>query len=745
MTSSLVRRALLAAIIAAVSISGCKCGAKVTGAGCQSDEECRADLNGSDRAFCDRSKTPAVCELHPKQCDTAADCCPAQVCNAQGHYCFDKYTPCTQDGSCPAQGEACKEIGVFAKGLGCTFEKCGPTGACGEGTTCFNKYCVGEPPCNGGCKNAASPVCVTATNLCSPAPKGAGGAIDASCAQTCPGGKILVLQDPDNIFDTCNLGAEKCECDSLPPLQTCDVSRHSSMAVSGQNVYVSAYDGDPMPGSTEPYGDLVVHTFDKSDLTKPQKTEWLDGVPATGHIGGDVNGPRGGITDRGPNVGQYSSIAANALGDLYVAYYDADNGDLKFTARYGGPAARWITPITIDGSTPIGSAPSNGDVGMYASLALDKTGVPAIAYFRRGDYDAASATETGLSTALVYAVAKRPQPLTRDDWVVVGDVDRANRPPPPCNNLCTNTQICVADPNAAGGQRCAEKSTAQCNATQTPAGCTGNQVCVQDTDTNHSPVCRSTEAAATLAELPAGTGLMPSLGFVDNADCLDQSQGCAVIAYYDSLKGAVKAVQAAHAGASPAFGPIKEIDGDDPPPAQSTTPPVRRDTGRWPALAIGPAGQAGGRIAIAFADLTNQQLLVYQSDALFEHSAHVNKPGDPGLIHVVDSGRPGAGEPWHPQSFPGAQTSIAFTPSGKLALAYQDATPTDLVFAIYDPSASPVPKATSRTTMRSTGAAGFWPKIAVSAGTAYVSSATIKAVNSSRMCNPLSIDAKSAP
>ncbi|MGZ6143500.1 MAG: hypothetical protein ACXWLM_09180, partial [Myxococcales bacterium] len=362
MTSSLVRRALLAAFIAAVSISGCKCGSKVTGAGCQSDQECQAEFNGSDRAFCDQSKSPPVCALHPKQCDTAADCCPAQVCNAQGHYCFDKYTPCTQDGSCPAQGEVCKEIGVFAKGLGCTFEKCDPTGACGQGTTCFNKYCVGEPPCNGGCKNAASPVCVTATNLCSPAPK------DPSCAQSCATGKILVLSDPTNIFDTCNVGAERCECDSLPPLQVRDVSRHSAIAgqAGDQNLYVSAYDGE--------HDDLVVHTFNKADLTKPVKTEWLDGVPATGHIGGDVNGPRGGITDPGPNVGQYTSIVESPTGDLYVAYYDVDNGDLKFTARYGGPAATWIPPVTVDGSTAIGSDPSNGDVGMYASIALDKSG-----------------------------------------------------------------------------------------------------------------------------------------------------------------------------------------------------------------------------------------------------------------------------------------------------------------------------------------------------------------------------------
>ena len=82
------------------------------------------------------------------------------------------------------------------------------------------------------------------------------------------------------------------------------------MAANGQNLFVSAYDGE--------HGDLVVHTFDKADLTKPQKTQWLDGVPATGHIGGDVNGPRGGITDPGPNVGQYTSIAASPTGNRFA-------------------------------------------------------------------------------------------------------------------------------------------------------------------------------------------------------------------------------------------------------------------------------------------------------------------------------------------------------------------------------------------------------------------------------------------
>ena len=737
MTPSFARRALLAAfLIAAASNPGCR-RSKVNGVGCSGDDECRAGFNGSDRAFCDNSKSPPACALRPKQCDTGADCCPAQVCNAQGHFCFDKYTPCTQDGSCPAQGEVCQEIGVFSKGLGCTFNKCDATGACGAGTNCFNRYCVGEPPCNGGCKNAASPVCITATNLCSPAPK------DPSCAQTCPTGRILVLSDPSNIFDTCNLGAERCECDSLPPLQVRDVARHSSIAVSGQSLFVSAYDGE--------HGDLVVHTFDKR-TTPPTltKTQWLDGVPSTGHVGGDVNGPRGGITDPGPNVGMYTSIASSPTGDLYIAYYDVDNGDLKFTARYGGPAAQWTTPMTVDGSTIVGSAPSNGDVGMYASIALDANGIPAIAYFRRGSYDAAAGAETGPSTALLYAVAKRTQPLTAADWVVVGagnavgaDVDTALRPPPPCNNACTSAQICVVDANAAGGQRCADKSTAQCNATSTPAGCTGNQVCVVDTDASHSAVCRSTMAAAVLGELPTGVGLMPSLAFVDSHP---------VIAYYENLQyadgsplRAVKAVMGTGSGVTPSFGTPVEIDGNDPPPAPPAVAQPQRDTGRWPALAVGPVGQKGGRIAIAFADLSAQQLLLYQSDTLTAHSGHVVSATDPGLIRIVDSGVPAAGATWHPQSFPGVQTSITFTPSGKLALAYQDATPVDLIFAVYDPAVSGLNRTTTRTTVRPTGAAGFWPRIAIASGTAYLSSATIKAATASIPMNQLFVDSHPAP
>ncbi len=75
--------------------------------------------------------------------------------------------------------------------------------------------------------------------------------------------------------------------------------------------------------------------------------------------------------DAGPDVGQYASLALNATGAPRIAYYDAANAALKYASRTG----TW-TNETVDAA----ARPEVGDFGRYASLALNATGVPAIAY-----------------------------------------------------------------------------------------------------------------------------------------------------------------------------------------------------------------------------------------------------------------------------------------------------------------------------------------------------------------------------
>lgn len=72
------------------------------------------------------------------------------------------------------------------------------------------------------------------------------------------------------------------------------------------------------------------------------------------------------------DVGWYASLALDGADNPHIAYYDQSNGDLKY-ATYDGAAWR------------IESVDTTGDVGWYASLALDAHGRPHIAYYDLSD------------------------------------------------------------------------------------------------------------------------------------------------------------------------------------------------------------------------------------------------------------------------------------------------------------------------------------------------------------------------
>jgi len=70
------------------------------------------------------------------------------------------------------------------------------------------------------------------------------------------------------------------------------------------------------------------------------------------------------------DVGQYCSTAVSGNGDVHVAYYDSTANELLHAVKVQG---QWSAQV-VEGT------PDGGNVGTYASIAVDEKGVPHIAY-----------------------------------------------------------------------------------------------------------------------------------------------------------------------------------------------------------------------------------------------------------------------------------------------------------------------------------------------------------------------------
>lgn len=76
-------------------------------------------------------------------------------------------------------------------------------------------------------------------------------------------------------------------------------------------------------------------------------------------------------------VGEYTAIDVSSLGDLSIAYYDSTNKRLKCARRPRNEGSEWLVD-TVD---------SSGQVGQYASLALDTGGNAHISYYDAQNQD----------------------------------------------------------------------------------------------------------------------------------------------------------------------------------------------------------------------------------------------------------------------------------------------------------------------------------------------------------------------
>jgi hypothetical protein len=373
-----------------------------------------------------------------------------------------------------------------------------------------------------------------------------------ACSQTCAPGYLLVFTDGQNVFNLCDpLEEANCQCEALPPILSNDLARFSSAGTLGSSILVSAYDGQ--------FGDLVLHTFDKATL-KEKSVEWVDGVPSTGTITGDPNGPRGGRADDGPDVGRYTSIATDNTNNItHIAYFSyATSGsqdtmqgtmltqDLKYATRSGTGA--WTT-FVVDGSDAAGN--DTGAVGMYTSITLAPDGAPVIAYFQSQGVGANATV-----SAIKVARGKIPQPQKATDFTI-------------------STIETEAIPATSGGAD------------------------------GGIPDGGSTAAKGPI-ELPPGDGLFTGISYINNVP---------VVVWYDrtlgQLKGIIAKNDSAPQGAQFVPSDIKVLDdGTMNTPASSVT----HDVGRFASIAIGPSS-APHRIAVAYMDETSYQLKLITADA----------------------------------------------------------------------------------------------------------------------------------
>lgn len=576
-----------------------------------------------------------VCEV--ARCDADrngdTDCCPGQFCRFDGA-CVDQTKECQNDIDCNADrsGRVCLVRPEVSDRKICTFPLPTNDGKCPGGYQLFNKRCIRDLPCTGTC-DATDKVCNIETNACEALPQIP--TTNSNCDISCGVGTIKVLTDPDSMsYHQCC--AVQCKCESLPPLNIGTYGKHADGAVSSQAVIVSSFN--------DTFGDLVVSTFDK--VSGAQKSlEFVDGVPATGTLAGDVAGPRKGIKDPGPIVGEYSSITVANDDQPRVVYYDRSQGDLRYAQK---TQTGWLTHA-VD---------TVGDVGQYANIEY-LAGKLRVTYFVKEGKK--TPDDGGTYTMLRYAEASSLNPRSASDWRFV-DIDPFPVRPTPCGGQCSATQICVV----VGGQdRCAVAAS-ECSGSPGPG-----QVCATPLGASDAAIFDQKVLAATL-ELQEGNGLFSSLA-INGADIY--------VAYYDNYTdnvtgsdgayqlqtGILKAARLQMDGGGAVTGSAQIFVVDSGKQCDGSF----HDVGRFASMAT---SSVGGRIGIAYQDAAGGSLRMFsgtsignwqQADCVGEDK----RASTSGRFFVVDDGVDTVQSRVY---MVGADASLVFDAQGKAHIAYQD-------------------------------------------------------------------------
>jgi hypothetical protein len=220
-------------------------------------------------------------------------------------------------------------------------------------------------------------------------------------------------------------------CGCIPDIPPGDVGRFSSMTMINGDSYVAAYNND--------YGDLMI-----GHITPPGVVsgwDYVDGVPDEPP---DINNShnRGGISDKGDDVGRYTSIATSMSNEPIIAYYDLTHGALKF-ASFG--AIRWHSHV-VD-TAMAGPMAGANDVGRWTSMTIGPDGNPAIAYSAWVMNGVSGMPETQLR----WAQANTPTPTSTSDWTItVVDSRLQSSDGAPMTDMGVGPDMAMPPPDMAG-------------------------------------------------------------------------------------------------------------------------------------------------------------------------------------------------------------------------------------------------------------------------------------------------------
>jgi hypothetical protein len=344
-----------------------------------------------------------------------------------------------------------------------------------------------------------------------------------------------------------------------------EIGRYSDVAVASDGAFhISAYD-DTM-------GDLAY-----ARVTDPAKNiSWqvVDGIDPTA-VAEVKNGYRHGITDPGPDVGRYTSLALTRGGQPRIAYCDVSNGAVKLAL---GPH-----PFT---TYAIESGSSSAPVGLYAALSLDGNDVPSVAYVATGISDG-----NGFKSELHVAVAKNATPGARDWSISTVDTTVIS-----CAGRCTTGSACVLTA-MVNGKANTDPSYSSCvtvDTTPCSPACTSTQACIKS-------MCTAVLAPPGAADLVEGTGLF--------VQARRDNQGRLELIYYDHNKGSLKLATQAGGAWTTTF-----LDGN-----MSGV-----DVGQFASADVA----ADGSLHVAYVDAIAQQLLY----------KHISGGAAPMVADVIDDG-----------------------------------------------------------------------------------------------------------